>query len=232
LKSELDSERHPFGVVAESVALLRDVPDTRPRKVISQQAGPVFSQHRQILDPTLGGLFWIGIVGEFGQGLLQQQDRMVRQIAYIAERFLTRIDHEDRVPDSVAGRENGMDSRQDFVTVLDEVQSVPIRDEVLAGSVDKGLELLWLALINPEVEVRLCDVELRIGEVARSVVSVVTAEMVNMGVSHPYGVNILRVDPFDKFFSNWAARARLGASAGVHIPDFDIFTRPRPKAVT
>jgi hypothetical protein len=28
LKSELDSERHPFGVVAESVALLRDVPDT------------------------------------------------------------------------------------------------------------------------------------------------------------------------------------------------------------
>jgi len=73
LKSELDSERHPFGVVAESVALLRDVPDTRPRKVISQQAGPVFSQHRQILDPTLGGLFWIGIVGEFGQGLLQQQ---------------------------------------------------------------------------------------------------------------------------------------------------------------
>ena len=73
LKSELDSERHPFGVVAESVALLRDVPDTRPRKVISQQAGPVLSQHRQILDPTLGGLFWIGIVGEFGQGLLQQQ---------------------------------------------------------------------------------------------------------------------------------------------------------------
>jgi hypothetical protein len=56
-KSEPESERHPFGVVAEAVALLRDVPDTRPRKVISQQAGPVLSQHGQHLDPTLGGLF-------------------------------------------------------------------------------------------------------------------------------------------------------------------------------
>ena len=120
---------------------------------------------------------------------------MVRQIAYIAERFVTGIDHEDRVPDSVAGRKNGMDSRQDFVTVLDEVQSVPIRDEVLAGSVDKGLELLRLALISPEVKVRLCDVKLRIGEVARSVVSVVSAEMVNVSVGHHHGVDILRIDP-------------------------------------
>ena len=52
----MDSERHPFGVVAEAVALLRDVSDTRPRKVISQQAGPVLSQHGQHLDPALGGL--------------------------------------------------------------------------------------------------------------------------------------------------------------------------------
>jgi hypothetical protein len=55
---------------------------------------------------------------------------------------------------------------------------VSVRDEVLARDVDEGLELLRFALIGPEVEVRLSDVELRIGEVARSVVGVVSTEMV------------------------------------------------------
>src|SRR5215471_14532175 len=36
--------------------------------------------------------------------------------------------------------------------------------------------------------------------------------------------------PFDNFFSNWASGARLGASAGVHIPGFDISTQPRPRS--
>jgi hypothetical protein len=107
--------------------------------VISQQAGPVLSQHGQHLDPTLGGLFGIGIVSELGIGLFQQQDGMVRQIADVAERFLTGIDHEDRVPNSMTGREDRMDSRQNFVAVLDEVQPVLVRDEILASRIDEGL---------------------------------------------------------------------------------------------
>ena len=33
--------------------------------------------------------------------------------------------------------------------------------------------------------------------------------------------------PFNKFFSNWASGARLGASAAVHILGFHIFTQVR-----
>ena len=87
----MDSERHPFGVVAEAVALLRDVSDTRPRKVISQQAGPVLSQRGQHLDPTPGGLLGIGIVCEFGVGPLQQQDRMVARSLYTATDLRVRL---------------------------------------------------------------------------------------------------------------------------------------------
>jgi hypothetical protein len=49
---------------------------------------------------------------------------MVPQVADIEERFLTGVDHEDRVPDSMAKRKDRMDSRGDFVTVFDEVQPV------------------------------------------------------------------------------------------------------------
>ena len=47
-------------------------------------------------------------IREFGQRLLQQQDRMVGQVADVAERFLAGVDHEDRVPDRVTRRQNGI----------------------------------------------------------------------------------------------------------------------------
>jgi hypothetical protein len=84
------------------------------------------------------------------------------------------------VPDGVAWRKDGINSRQVFIAVLDEVQSVSVRDEVLTGGVDKGLELFRFALVGPEVEVGLCNVELRIGEVARFVVDIVPTEMANV----------------------------------------------------
>ena len=67
--------------------------------------------------------------------------------------------------------------------------------QILARRVDEGLHLLRFALVGPEVEISLGDVELRIREIARSVVLVVAAEVVDMGMGHHHGIDILGIDP-------------------------------------
>src|SRR3954471_12199512 len=95
----------------------------------------------------------------------------------------------DRVP----GREDRLDAGQELLAVLDEVDAVAHRREVLARRVEEDLERLGhLGLVGPEIVVGLGDVVLRVREVARAVVGDAAAAMVDMRVRHHHRVDVLR----------------------------------------
>jgi hypothetical protein len=54
-----------------------------------------------------------------------------------------------------------------------------------------SVDLLRLALVGPEIEVCLGDVELSVGEITRSIVGIVSAKMVDVGMGHQHGIDIL-----------------------------------------
>src|SRR5215216_6294933 len=65
----------------------------------------------------------------------------------------------DRVP----GREDRLDAGQELLAILDEVDAVAHRREVLARCVEEDLERLRdLGLVGPEIVVGLGDVVLRV----------------------------------------------------------------------
>ena len=76
---------HPFRIEAEAVALFGHVADAWPCEVIREQRDLVIRQHAEHLHARLRRLLGVGIVLELGQRLLQQQDRMVGEIADVAQ---------------------------------------------------------------------------------------------------------------------------------------------------
>ena len=73
---------HPWSdPVAETITLLCHMTDPWPREVIGEQACLILRQRVQYSHPTFRRLLGIGIVHELGQRLLQQEDRMVSEVA-------------------------------------------------------------------------------------------------------------------------------------------------------
>ena len=106
--------------VPEAVALLGDMAHARPREVVGDERDAVGCEHVEDAYARAGRLLRVGVVGEFDARLLDQQHLMVREIADRGQALAVRGDHEDRVPDGVAGRRDGLDARQEFLPILDE----------------------------------------------------------------------------------------------------------------
>ena len=95
-----------------------------------------------------------------------------------------RRDHEGDVADRVSRRRDRLDAGQDFLSVLEEHDAVPVRQQLLARADDHPAKCRvgHFAFVGPEFEVGLRHVDLRVREVAGLGIGHQAEAMVGMGV--------------------------------------------------
>lgn len=101
-------------------------PLTSPSSSVRDSIG----EHRQIFHSRLRRLHRVAVIGELRQRFLHQQHRMVRQIADIGHLLVAVADHEDGVPDRMAGRGHGRHEHVDGVVVLGDPMFFFERDRI------------------------------------------------------------------------------------------------------
>jgi hypothetical protein len=86
-----------------------------------------------------------------------------------------------------------------LLTVLDEHDAVAVGQKVLARPLHERLHVggvlhAELALIRPEFEVRLQDVDLRVREMTATVIAHDPPDVVTMGVRGDHRIDVVRID--------------------------------------
>src|SRR5262249_52252467 len=103
--------------------------------------------------------------------------------------------HENGVTHGMARSCYGVHAWQEFLSVLVEHNAITHRHQVLAGVQDKILQrAAGLALIGPELEIALCNVELRIGKQHFAALVHYATDVVDMGVRKHHRIDFLRLD--------------------------------------
>ena len=162
--------------------------------MVGHQRDLLLGEHGEIFDPRLHRLLRIGVIGELETRPFHQQNLVMRQVADEAGRFAVAVQHENHVAERVPRRRQGRDSGQDFLVVGDELDSIPVGQQVLPRVRHELLRLAFdLGFVGPEIEVRLADVDRGVGENAPVRCIHHAADVIDVGVRDDDGIDLRRI---------------------------------------
>jgi hypothetical protein len=104
--------------ILEPIPDFGDMTDAGPREVIRQQRRPVCREHGQHPHAALRRRHRVGVKRELRARMLEQQHRMMRQVADVAKLLTARVDHEYRVANRMTRSGKHRDAGKDFLVVF------------------------------------------------------------------------------------------------------------------
>jgi hypothetical protein len=109
--NRLNNPSNWFRMISEAVFFLRHMAQPWPWEMIAEQRDTVHRKHTEDLDAGICRLLWIKIIDELASRLLQQENRVMRQIADQADRLIPGRQHEACMSSSVPGGNHSVYTR-------------------------------------------------------------------------------------------------------------------------